>query len=132
VIVGLYAEALAAVGREPEALATLDTALEMARVHKTPFMDAELSRQKAVLLLRDEQVPREDVENLLRGAMEDAHARGMKAFELRAAASLARLLLDGGQKEEARSLLGDVYNSFGEGQRSRDLHEAESLLAQLG
>jgi predicted ATPase len=46
--------------------------------------------------------------------------------------SLARLWRDQGKREEARNLLGPVYNWFTEGFDTLDLKEAKALLGELG
>ena len=53
------------------------------------------------------------------------------ALELRAAASLSRLLRDQGKRDEARDLLAPVYNWFTEGHDTPVLKEAKSLLDTL-
>jgi tetratricopeptide (TPR) repeat protein len=54
-----------------------------------------------------------------------------KALELRATTSLARLLRDGGRRDEARSMLSAIYNWFTEGFDTADLKDAKGLLDEL-
>jgi predicted ATPase len=54
-----------------------------------------------------------------------------KLWELRAAASLARLRRDQGRPAEARELLAPVYGWFTEGFDTPDLEEAKALLDEL-
>jgi predicted ATPase len=54
-----------------------------------------------------------------------------KAFELRAATSLARLLRDSGRRDEARSMLAEIYNWFTEGFDTADLKDAKTLIDEL-
>jgi predicted ATPase len=54
-----------------------------------------------------------------------------KAYELRAATSLARLWGERGRRREARELLAPVYGWFTEGFDTADLKEARALLDQL-
>jgi predicted ATPase len=54
-----------------------------------------------------------------------------KAYELRATTSLARLLRDTGRRDEARTMLADIYNWFTEGFDTADLIDAKSLLSEL-
>jgi predicted ATPase len=54
-----------------------------------------------------------------------------RSFELRAAASLARLWRDQGKGAKARDLLGPVFGWFTEGFDTPDLKEARALLAEL-
>ena len=54
-----------------------------------------------------------------------------KAFELRAATSLARLWRDQGKRAQARDLLAPVYGWFTEGFDTQDLEDAKALLDEL-
>jgi predicted ATPase len=45
--------------------------------------------------------------------------------------SLARLLLDTGRRDQARTMLAEIYNWFTEGIDTRDLQEAKQLLDEL-
>jgi predicted ATPase len=54
-----------------------------------------------------------------------------KAWELRATMSLARLLASQGSRDEAHTMLADIYNWFTEGFETADLKEAERLLEHL-
>jgi predicted ATPase len=56
---------------------------------------------------------------------------GAKAWELRTATSLARLLSHTERRDEARMMLGDIYTWFTEGFDTADLKDAKALLAQL-
>ena len=64
-------------------------------------------------------------------ALEIGREREARPFELRAATRLARLLRDQGRGEEARTLLQPVYDWFTEGFDTKDLKDAEALLAEL-
>ncbi len=64
-------------------------------------------------------------------ALAAAGEQGAKAFELRAATSLARLWRDQGKRDEARNLLAPVYGWFTEGFDTPDLKEAKALLDEL-
>ena len=57
----------------------------------------------------------EAAEELYRKALTIAGSRGPRLWELRAAASLARLCRDQGRRAEARDLLAPVYGWFTEG-----------------
>jgi predicted ATPase len=50
---------------------------------------------------------------------------------LRATTSLARLFTKQGSRDEARSLLADIYNWFTEGFDTADLRDAKALLDEL-
>ena len=57
--------------------------------------------------------------------------RSAKAWELRAATSLARLWRDQRKRAEARGLLAPVYGWFTEGFDTQDLKEAKALFDEL-
>jgi len=54
-----------------------------------------------------------------------------KTFELRSTTSLARLLDKQGQRDEARTILSQIYNWFTEGFDTADLKDAKALLDDL-
>ena len=64
-------------------------------------------------------------------ALEIARAQEAKWFELRTTVSLARLLRDGNRGDEARAMLGEIYNWFTDGFDAPDLKEARALLDEL-
>jgi predicted ATPase len=55
----------------------------------------------------------------------------IKTFELRAATSLARLWQHQGKRAAACALLAPLYAWFTEGFDTRDLKDAQALLAEL-
>ena len=71
-------------------------------------------------------------EAAIRQSLELSHKQQEKSWELRAAASLARLRRDQGRRAEARALLAPVYGWFTEGFATSDLKEAKALLDELG
>jgi predicted ATPase len=75
-------------------------------------------------------------ELLLRQAVPDTPAAAAcfqqaRAWELRAAMSLARLWQQQGQRGDARALLAPIYHWFTEGFDTADLWEAKALLDEL-
>jgi len=90
---------------------------------------AELYRHKGRLLLQ--QGHAEAAEELYRKALSIAQEQEAKLWELRAAASLARLWQDQGRRTEAYALLAPVYDWFTEGFGTPDLKDAKSLLDEL-
>jgi predicted ATPase len=93
------------------------------------WIAAELNRHKGQLLLR--QGHSKAAEELYCKALSIAEEQGAKLWELRAAASLARLRRDQGRPAEARDLLAPIYGWFTEGFDVPDLKEAKALLAEL-
>ena len=72
-----------------------------------------------------------NAEDLYRKALGIAEEQEAKLWELRGAASLARLRRDEERRAEARDLLAPVYGWFTEGFGTRDLKEAKALLDEL-
>lgn len=73
-------------------------------------------------------------ETLFRRALLVAKEQGARAWELRAACSLARLAIGNGgaaARQEARHTLAQVYGFFTEGQQTYDLRTAAALLKAL-
>jgi predicted negative regulator of RcsB-dependent stress response len=54
-----------------------------------------------------------------------------KAWELRATMSLARLLAKQGKRDEARTMLADIYGWFTEGFDTADLIDAKALIEEF-
>ena len=68
---------------------------------------------------------------MFRHSIDLARGQGALAWELRAAASLARLWRRNGRAAQASDLLGGVYVRFTEGFATPDLMAAGELLAEL-
>jgi predicted ATPase len=72
-----------------------------------------------------------EAESSFRRAREIARTQGAKIWELRATTSLAGLLRDAARRDEAQSILADIYGWFAEGFDIADLKEAKALLDEL-
>jgi class 3 adenylate cyclase/predicted ATPase len=127
--IGLLATACEIAGQVEEASTLLDDALQLAGRTGERWVEAELNRHKGQLLLR--QGHSEAAEELYYNALSIALEQEAKLWELRAAASLARLRRDQGRRAEAREILAPVYSWFTEGFDTVDLKEAKSLLDEL-
>jgi predicted ATPase len=64
-------------------------------------------------------------------AIEIARKQSAKSWELRATMSLARLLASQGHRDEARTMLAEIYEWFTEGFDTADLIDAKALLDEL-
>jgi class 3 adenylate cyclase/predicted ATPase len=128
----LLAEAHGACGQVEEGLRVLAEALAV--VHETGerFHEAELYRTQGDLLLRQTTPDAHQTEICFQQALDVARRQQAKAWELRAAMSLARLWQQQGKRQDAYDLLAPVYNWFTEGFDTADLQEAKALLDALG
>jgi predicted ATPase len=103
----LLARAYEIAGQIEEGSALLDDGLQTVSRTGLRWFEAELNRHKGQLLLQ--QGHAEAAEELYRKALTIAREQEAKLWELRAAASLARLRRDQGRHAEARDLLATVY-----------------------
>jgi hypothetical protein len=118
------AEAQALDGAIADALATIEDALT-ANPEELVFRPQNLTCRGELRLTRGQT---DLAEADFRAAIALARTMQAKAFELRATTSLARLLDQQGQRDEARTLLAPVYDWFTEGFELRDLKDAKALL----
>lgn len=90
---------------------------------------SETFRIRGELRLKQRQSKR--AESDLHDAIASAHAIGALGWELRAALSLARLLTSQDRRDEAHTMLGQIYGRFTEGFDTADLKDAQALLDEL-
>ena len=121
------AEAQALGGALADALQTLEEALTVNLDER--FWSPETIRVRGEI--RRRQGEDEPAEADFRDAIALAREMSAKAWELRAATSLARLWRDQGWRAEARDLLAPIYSWFTEGFNTADLKEAKTLLEAL-
>jgi class 3 adenylate cyclase/tetratricopeptide (TPR) repeat protein len=122
------AESQALSGAIGNALETIEQVLQPNR------SDANINRPEAFRLrgeLQTKQGRRTPAEADFRKALALARSMGAKAYELRAATSLARLLRDTDRRDEAHSMLAEIYSWFTEGLDTPDLKDAKALLNEL-
>jgi len=115
-------------GAIADALETVEQALQ-ANPHELVYRP-EILRLRGELRLKHGQI--ELAESDFREAIDLARSMGAKAWELRATTSLADMLADHGRRDEARSMLADIYGWFTEGFDTADLKDAKLLLDELG
>src|SRR4029450_11417463 len=115
-------------GRTADGLQALAEAHTLVEQHEEHYWEAEISRLRGVLLLRQTVPPQEEAETCFQRALDVARRQEAKSLELRAAMSLARLWQHQGKRAEAYALLAPVYHWFTEGFDTADLQEAKALL----
>jgi predicted ATPase len=125
----LLAERLAKEGRTEEGLALLVEARALLN-NGERFNEAELYRLGAELLMTQSGANAKEAEDKLRAAIEVSRAQGARSWELRATTGLARLLARR-RRNEAQTMLAEIYNWFTEGFDTLDLKEAKALLDEL-
>jgi predicted ATPase len=119
-------------GHAEEGLDLVTKGLATAEQTGQRVAEAELHRLKGELLIINDPDNLTEGERCLRTAINVARRQGAKFFELRAIVSLAHLLKQQGETDEARQVLAEIYGWFAEGFDLPDLKEAKALLEELG
>jgi predicted ATPase len=127
----LMAEAAGHTGQVEEGLRVLAEALTMMEATGQGDMLAEMYRLHGTLLLRQAIPDARQAEACFQHALAIARCQQAKAWELRAAMSLARLWQHQGKRQAAYNLLAPIYHWFTEGFDTADLKEAKALLVAL-
>jgi predicted ATPase/class 3 adenylate cyclase len=128
---GLLADRLGEVGRCDDGLQLLDRALEHIERTGERATEAETWRLRGKLLLACNPGDFGKAEACLRKAIDVAREQDAKAWELRAATTLASMLRQRGERLKARECLAPVYEWFREGLDTPDLLDARALLRDL-
>jgi predicted ATPase len=125
----MYVAACLVAGKAADGLGALDIAYEAVEKYDERIWEPEIHRLRGELMLYNES----DLaaEEQFRIAMRVARAACARSWELRAATSLARLLIRQGRPAEAHAIVAPIYSSFTEGFDSADLKEAKALLDEL-
>jgi len=127
----LLAEACMEANRVDDSLNALMEALTAANKHGEHEHEAQIHRLRGELLLRRTNSNATEARKCFERAIEIARKQHAKSFELRATVSLARLLANQGERDEARARLAEIYKWFTEGFDTPDLKEAKALLETL-
>ncbi|MGI9487747.1 MAG: AAA family ATPase [Geminicoccaceae bacterium] len=129
--VGLLGVALGRRGDLSDGMAAVDQSLEKIEASKEEWCKAELLRFMGDLThLADPNHP-DIAEAWYFKAVEAAREEEAKAWELRAATSLARLMATDGRQKQAEDLLKPITNWFQEGATTPDVEDATSLIAAM-
>jgi len=126
---GRLAEALLRQGEHDAAFAAAREGLAAQQQTGQRRWQAELHRLEGIALLGLNRL--DEGQRALEAALRIAHGQQAKAYELRAATSLARLWGEQGRRAEAHDLLAPVYGWFTEGFATADLRQAKALLDEL-
>jgi class 3 adenylate cyclase/tetratricopeptide (TPR) repeat protein len=120
-----------AAGRAQDGLQAVNQGFEAIRKTGTSCFEAELGRVKGELLLMKDNEGEAEAALCFREAIQVAQRQSAKSWELRTTTSLARLLQRQGRRDEARTMLANIYNWFTEGFDTADLKDARAILDQL-
>lgn len=126
---GALAEGLRRTGQSEEALLTINDAITRAIDIGVKVELSELLRIKSLVFAG--QNDRESAIDCLTEAVKVARVQSALAWELRSTMALARMLREGGQRDQARHPLALVYDRFTEGFETADLKLARALLDDL-
>jgi predicted ATPase len=125
------ASGLGKVGRYEEGLQALEDGFTCVAKTGEQSSSPLLHHVKGELLLAQNPSDGAKAEQCFRTAIEIAQRQNARLMELRATTTLARLLNNQGRRDEARTMLADIYNWFTEGFDTADLKDARALLDEL-
>jgi predicted ATPase/DNA-binding winged helix-turn-helix (wHTH) protein len=128
---GMLADGLRMTGQLEEALLTVNGAIARATDCGSTYDMPELLRIKAQIFAAMPRYGPASAMNCVTEAIEVARVQSALALELRSTMTLARVLSEGGQRDQARLQLGLVYDRFTEGFQTADLKMARGLLEKL-
>jgi predicted ATPase len=123
------AEALISQGQHGAVIAAVREGMEVQEETGALRWGAEFHRLEGMAVIGLNRL--EEGQIALKEALRIARKQHAKAYELRAATSLARLWGEQGRRAAARDLLAPVYGWFTEGFDTADLKEARGLLDEL-
>ena len=126
------ATALAELGRYDEARRDADGGRDHCFQSGQQLALPRLAYARGLVELLDDGADASAAEQWFGTALAEAHARGLRMDELRAATALARLRQQHGKPQAARELLVPIYGWFTEGFDCVGLKDAKALLDQLG
>jgi class 3 adenylate cyclase/predicted ATPase len=125
------ARAYAKLSQFDDAWRCIDEAMTAVETAKERWFEPEVHRIAGEIALKSPVPDAAKAETYFERALTIARSQQAKSWELRAAASLARLWRDQGKRDQARELLAPVYDWFTEGFDTLDLKKAKALLDAL-
>ena len=123
------ADAYEMLGEAQRALSLLDQWRAVRDKLELGMRDSFYYRLRARLFLRSGAD--DEAEKSFRKAIEAAVVRNARSEVLRSTLPLARLLAKQGRRDEARTMLSEIYGWFTEGFDTADLKDAKALLDEL-
>jgi predicted ATPase len=127
----LAAEAEVRNGRADEALALLGELIAEVRASGLRWHEAELLRLSGEARLSGPSADPDRAGRDLEAAIAVAHEQGARAFELRAALSLAKLYRSTGRAADAHAVLAPTLAGFSPTPNFPEIAEAQTLLAEV-
>ena len=124
-------QGLAAMGQFAEGMTLIDETIRLVEANGDFSYMPELLRVKGGLFLSMSQPLVDNAEACFMQSLERSRRQGARAWELRAATSLAWLLRDQGRSADAIACLQPIYDRFTEGFDTADLIAAKQLLDDL-
>jgi predicted ATPase len=128
---GTLADGLRMTGQVEEALLTVNGAIARATDCGSTYDMPELLRIKAQIFADMPRFGPASALSCVTEAIEVARVQSALALELRSTMTLAHLLSEGGQRDQALLQLGLVYDRFEEGFQTADLRLARARLQEL-
>ena len=128
---GVLASGLGRLGRLQEALDVVEDGFACVAETGEQQSSPSLHHVRGELLLAQNPLDVVEAEQCFRTAIEIARRQSARIAELRATTSLARLLAKQGRRDEARSILAEIYGWFTEGFDTANLKGAKALLDKL-
>jgi predicted ATPase len=129
--ISYLARASAELGRSDEATRSICEVMLMIETTKEKWCEAEIFRVAGQIAMLSPNPDAAKAEAFFERALAVARERQARAWELRAAMSLAHLWRDQGKAQQARELLAPVYGWFREGHDMGDLKGVKALLEDL-
>jgi predicted ATPase len=124
----MLATAYQRTSRVEDGVTLIGNLLEMVEQTGVRYMEAELYRVRAELLVSSSNL--DEAEEALHGGLTIAREQRARTFELRIATTLARIWHNRGHSSKARDLLAPICDWFGEIELA-DLNDAKEVLNSL-
>jgi len=125
------ARAHAELGQYDDAWRSIGEAMTTMEETKELWCEAEVHRVAGEIALASPKPDAAKAQASFERALEVARKQQARSLELRPAMSIARLLRDRGERDQAHDLLAPVYGWFTEGHDTLDLKNAKALIDQL-